>query len=391
MQDDLRQPLKRLTPRERVAGLMPSRFQAVAGLLVVGFSLFAVWLYRHDVPLAGEPVVSVKMGPLEKITTASTPQKRPDEDVDKGPDKSDVPPEPPDLPEIGDRGGRNKVAIIQRPGRLTATALRRAPVKSVSEHGRYGLLPKIARNGTRPFDVYSTKKNRALLRSGKPRIAIVLGGMGINAKLTRQAIRELPGYVTLAFAPYGRGLQSTINAARARGHEVVLHIPMEPYGYPGINPGPKTLLASSEPRKNIENLEWLLSRFSGYSGVTNYMGAKFVSDGGALLPVFSQLKKRGLVYFDDSTTSGTLTKSIASAVQLPSLQADAVIDQDQNFSAIQRALSDLEAVARRKGLAVGTGTGLVTTIDAVEAWSRDLGDRGFMLVPLSVGYLGTKS
>ncbi|HFC05449.1 MAG TPA: divergent polysaccharide deacetylase family protein [Rhizobiales bacterium] len=261
----------------------------------------------------------------------------------------------------------------------------------MSERGPYGLLPKIARNGRRPFDVYASKIPRQVLSSGRPKIVLVIGGMGINFKLSEQAIKELPGNVTFAFAPYGRNLQGLINKARRRGHEVILHLPMEPFGYPGINPGPKTLLAEADPLVNLKNLKWLMSRFSGYTGVTNYMGAKFTNAGGALLPVFSQLKARGLVYFDDNSNGRSLISSIARATNLPSRRADITINSDQTYSEIQQTLVNLENVARNKGLAIGVGTGLAGTIDAVESWSRELEDRGFLLVPLSLAYKGVKS
>lgn len=393
MQENLRKPLKRRTLKDRLKKLKPSGLQVASVLAGVMMLAAGTWLYLHKVPLAGEPVVAMKIGPLEKISTASTPKNKSDElPPAQGVDDNDIPPEPDPADIAADRAAaRQRVAIIQRPGQLTAKPLRRAPVRAVSEKGPYGLLPKIARNGRKPFDVYSSKLGRQILRSGKPKIALVIGGMGINAKLTRQAIRELPGHVTFAFAPYGRNLQAMINSARQRGHEVVLHLPMEPFGYPGINPGPKTLLASVEPQENLKNLKWLLSRFSGYSGVTNYMGGKFTADGGAMLPVFSQLKSRGLVYFDDGTNGKNLTDSIAQAANLPNRRADIFINGDQSFTEVQQSLVELENLARKKGLAIGTGTGLATTIDAVESWSRELNDRGFLLVPLSIAYKGRRS
>ncbi len=389
MQENLREPLKRRTLGDRLNRLKPTALQSAS--VVAGLAMLAggVWLYFHDVPFAGEPVVAMKIRPLEKISTASTPKKTDDQNVvDK-----DIPPEPDPADLAADRAaaGKQRFAVIQRAGRMIVRPLRRAPVSAVSERGPFGTLPKIAKNGRKPFDVYSSKLSKAVLRSAKPKIALVIGGMGINVELTNQAIRELPGQVTFAFAPYGRNLQGMINKARQRGHEVVLHLPMEPFGYPGINPGPRTLLASAEPLENLKNLKWLMSRFTGYSGVTNYMGGKFTSDGGALLPVFSQLKSRGLVFFDDSSNGETLIKSIARAANLPSRAADITINGDQAFSAIQQTLLDLENIARKKGLAIATGTGLANTIDAVETWSRDLEERGFLLVPLSLAYKGAKT
>ena len=393
MQDDLRQPLKRKTISDRIRALTPSKLQTASAFAIIAGASAIAWTYLQDVPFAGQPVITMKIHPLEKIVTASTPKKK--QPVQEQPERTnDIPPEPDSGSVPPGRAiiyGQQKVAIIERPGMTTARPLRRAPVKAVSERGPFGLLPKKSSKGLSPFDIYSTKNDRSLSRSSKPKIAIVLSGMGINAKLTNKAIKELPGQITFAFAPYGRGLQSTINRARSRGHEIILHLPMEPFGYPGVNPGPKTLVASADTSKNLKNLQWLMSRFSGYSGVTNYMGAKFTSDGGALLPVFSQIKKRGLVYFDDGSNTSSLTNSIAQAVNLSTRTTDVVIDTDQTVSGVQRALQQLEDTARRKGIAIGFGTGLSVTIDAVEAWSRSLSDRGMVLVPISVAYRSGRS
>ena len=135
-----------------------------------------------------------------------------------------------------------------------------------------------------------------------------------------------------------------------------------------------------------------MSRFTGYTGVTNYLGAKFTADGGALLPIFSHLKfpRPGFILMTVQMAA-TLTKSIARAANLPSRTANIIINGDQTFSAIQQSLSNLEILARKNGFAIGTGAGLAETIDAVETWSRELHDRGFLLVPLSLAYRGAKS
>ncbi len=388
MQDDLRNPLKRHTLADRLSKLKPSFLQSVSVFVGAAMVAGGIWLYRQDAPLAGQPVVAMKISPLEKIPTASAPTKaEPEGPAEEEKVVNEIPPEPEDLGPPPRQG----VAIIQRPGRTTARPLRRAPVKAVSERGPFGTLPKIARNGRRPFDVYSSKLSADILSSGRPKIVVVIGGMGINAKLSEQAIKELPGQITFAFAPYGRNLQGLINKARQRGHEVILHLPMEPFGYPGVNPGPKTLISDADPLENLKNLKWLMSRFTGYTGVTNYMGAKFTNDGGALLPIFSQLKARGLVYFDDNSNGRSLTSSISRAANLPNRRADITINGEQSYSQIQQTLVNLENIARNKGLAIGVGTGLEATIDAVESWSRELEDRGFLLVPLSLAYRGVKS
>ena len=171
----------------------------------------------------------------------------------------------------GSTGKRQEVPI---PGAQEA----RAPVEQrLLESSRHGAIPRIAPDGARPAEAYARPANAAGNKKGGPRIAIVLTGLGVSANLTRQAIEQLPGPVTFAFQPYGADVERSVSAARAKGHEVLLQAPMEPFDYPDNDPGPQTLLTSIAPDQNMDRLHWLMSRFQGYVGIVNYMGARFTS------------------------------------------------------------------------------------------------------------------
>ena len=138
--------------------------------------------------------------------------------------------------------------------------------------------------------------------NGKPRAALIIGGLGLNAVTTRAAIERLPADVTLSFIPYADGLQGWIDLARAHGHEVLLEIPMEPSGYPDtFDPGPYTLLSSSGPDDIATRMEWLLGRATGYFGVTNYLGDRFVTSDAGMTAFTAVLRQRGLAFLDDGS------------------------------------------------------------------------------------------
>ena len=109
--------------------------------------------------------------------------------------------------------------------------------------------PRVGAERHRPLDAYARPSET---NPGDIRIAIVVGGLGIDADGTKQAIGTLPGTVTLAFAPYGNDLAADTAAARVAGHELLLQIPLEPFNYPKTDPGPNTLTANAsadrEPR-----------------------------------------------------------------------------------------------------------------------------------------------
>ncbi|NMD09514.1 MAG: divergent polysaccharide deacetylase family protein, partial [Phyllobacteriaceae bacterium] len=344
----------------------------------------------QPLPFAGEPLLSLSVPAPEEIQTASTDAAPaagdeaatdvavPDIDA-QDPASEAVVDEP-----VGQQAVRSNDAIIVQPRRSLAPA----PIDAVTEVTTWGQLPRISKGGDKPSKVYARMASLNDIHSDTPKIAILLGGLGLNAKLTQRAIKELPGEVTLAFAPYGEKLQEQVNKARAQGHEVFLQMPLEPIGYPASNPGPKTLLGDATEAENIDAMRWQMSRFTGYAGVVNYMGGRFLSMPKPLKPVFTELKNRGLLFLEDGSLALSATEQAAKAANLQAKRAKVVIDADPSPQAISNALNMLEEEARTNGLAVGTGSGLEVTIDTLIEWAKEANERGIILVPVTASYKG---
>ena len=170
-----------------------------------------------------------------------------------------------ELPQTGEYGeidenGELRVAVVESQpapvaGRPPASPLPRAPLAGLFESGPNGPLPIVAANGRTPSQAYARPFTP---QQGRPKVAIIIGGLGFNANATTQAIDELPAEITLSFVPYAQNLQSWIDRARARGHEVMLELPMEPFDPDADDTGPQTLLASAPAQQNISRLEQLL-------------------------------------------------------------------------------------------------------------------------------------
>jgi polysaccharide deacetylase 2 family uncharacterized protein YibQ len=394
--DELRRPLKRLSLAQRLWRRRPQPLAAAALALVAGFALGGLWLARVPAPLAGEPVVTAAIPETAELITSSTssaeddampdgPVENPEYVIDQNAIEI-IGGEPPDdlAPEDEAAPEKNEATIIVAPHR----PLKAAPLKAVTETTDIGPLPRIGDDGRKPFDAYSQVTPLAVTHSDMPKITLVLGGMGLNATLTQKAIDLLPGDVTLGFAPYGENLQAQVNEARAAGHEILLQVPMEPVGYPGNSPGPGTLLSDATPEQNVASLKWLMSRFAGYSGITNYMGARLLGAEEALRPVMKEVTARGLVYLEDASVSMTLSPKVAQDLRLPLQRAGMVIDANPTAPAIAAALAKLEKEAARNGAAIATGSGLDVTIETVAEWAKTLQERGILLVPVSAAYKG---
>jgi polysaccharide deacetylase 2 family uncharacterized protein YibQ len=253
----------------------------------------------------------------------------------------------------------------------------------LTERSRHGPLPKIAQDGARPSEVFARPVKPIAGKPNAPQVAIVIGGLGIGGNGTNDAMKKLPGAVTFGFAPYGTDLERQVARARTDGHEVLLQIPMEPFDYPDNDPGPQTLLTSLDAGQNVDRLHWLMSRFQGYVGISNFMGARFTSSEQALAPVLKETAKRGLIYVDDGASARSLASQIAGANNLSFAKADVALDAVPTAADIDRALNRLETIARERGLAVGYANALPVSIERVAKWAKAAEGRGVLLVPIS--------
>jgi polysaccharide deacetylase 2 family uncharacterized protein YibQ len=386
--DDLGAPLRRQGIHGVLRKLVASPLRLAIAFSVSALVVVFVWLNLNPDPLGGEPVVVVRLDDAGQSAGATA---RP---TDLGM-RTGLRTEDPSS-DVVERGAEPEMAGASEetapaggdiePARKS---LGKAPQAGLSEAGRFGPLPRIAVDGRRPSQVYARTPPPPPGEGGHPlRIAVVIGGMGLSASGTNTAIRRLPPEVTLAFAPYPKDLQSWVDKARRFGHEVMLQIPMEPFDYPSNDPGPYTLLTTETPKENLQRLDWLMSRFAGYFGVTNYMGAKFTANADALRPAFKQLSARGLVYIDDGTSARSQTPDIAAELGLGTSAADLMIDAEQTPEAIDAMLEKLETIARERGFALGVGSGLPVTIDRIVEWSQTLDDKDISLVPASASVPG---
>ncbi|MEW6454003.1 MAG: divergent polysaccharide deacetylase family protein [Pseudomonadota bacterium] len=396
---------------------------AIAGVLGLCVAVFAGWALVVDDPYGGEPMVvvaatqtlnkaeparsgaaqpetkaEIPKAPNGKVITMPTPDgAEPGPRVYDGPEprQSPVPggaslaPGTPTVTIIdGSTGKRQEVPI----GGASAPQDPRARVESkLLESSRHGKIPRVGPDGSRPAEVYAKPVKLASNRTDAPRIVIVVGGLGVSTAATDDAIAKLPAPVTFAFAPYGPEVDRAATRARADGHEVLLQLPMEPFEYPDNDPGPQTMLMSLSADQNIDRLYWLMSRFQGYVGVVNFMGARFTSSEPALSPVLREVGKRGLIYVDDGTSPRSLASQITNANNLPFAKADIVLDSVPTPANIDRSLTRLEALARERGIAVGMAAASPASIDRIAQWAKALEGRGISLVPVTAITIKPKS
>lgn len=263
---------------------------------------------------------------------------------------------------------------------LPSGAAPHAPDPALIEHGRQGPLPTIGPDGRQPWQTYARPFDET---DKRPRIAIVITDLGLSEAATETAIQQLPGSVTLSFSPYAKGLDQWANLARAAGHELLLDLPMEPLNYPEQDPGPYTLLTSLDPQQNLFKMQWLLSRATGYVGVTNHMGSRFTTSGPDLKPVLEQIKARGLLFLDSHSSEQSIAAKLAKDTGMAWAINNRFIDATASRDAIDNELADVQKIAKKAGYAVAMGSAYPVTIERVAAWIPKAEAAGFAIAPVS--------
>ncbi len=241
-----------------------------------------------------------------------------------------------------------------------------------------GELPRVGPGGLSPMRVYAAPFDRSSTRA---RVAVLLGGIGMSESDSEEAVRTLPGAISLAVSPYAFRPERLLAEARAAGHELLLALPLEPADYPLDDPGNRALLTGNLAALNHQRLEWALTRFTGYVGATGALngmrGERFAAVPELMDPVLQRLARRGLLYIDPRPGAAHPPFVVGRSV-------DVVIDEPAVRTEIEAKLARLEQVARDHGSALGlVGLPRPVALGRLAAWAATLPARGLVLAPVS--------
>jgi len=406
MADDLSTPLGQRRTGRRGKIRIPV-VQIIAGALALFLGVFVLWAAVGDDPFGGEPmaVAPVHLQPATAAKTPSAADSHAAAIAPAGPGRYDGPaPANPAAVQAKDRGapgtttvniingttGARQEVTIPAPGSAAPPAAAAAGIdQKFVETTPQGPIPKIAADGVRPADAFAQPVQAIPGKPDAPRVALIVSGLGVSAKVTAEALAKLPAAVTLAFIPYGSD-SAWVGRARGAGHEVLLQVPMEPFDYPDNDPGPETLLTSLAAQQNVDRLHWVMSRFEGYVGLVNMMGARFTASEQAFAPVLRETAKRGLIFVDDGSNPRSVAARIAGADNLPFVRAEVIVDSVPTATEIDRALGRLETIARERHLAVGIASALPVSIVQIAKWAKSAQSRGVLIVPITAAALKDK-
>ncbi len=400
--DPLHTPLKPRGWRERLRLRASPALVAFAIVLVAAASLIA-WAWMQPAPPPRPALAERELPPRPAAPSPAGLAEQPPAAMPAQPQmpaQPDMPEKPPAAaPQQRHKGGSRILDVSQLPDENGAAPPPRgntvtvdiagqikplppAPARDLVENSRYGPLPKIGRKGRRPWRVYARPVPAEVLASPRPKVAVIVADLGLKAALTSQAMRTLPPQVSLAFAPRGNKVRALGRKARRLGHEFFLQVPMEPWGYPAVNPGPDTLLASASAKANRQRLLRLLGRAVGYAGIVTFAGQKLLQQGEALAPILHELKARGLLAVDDGTSARSMLPDLALVVKLPALRADVRIPPGLKQEEAKALLEQALRVARERGKVLAVISATPTNIEILRQWLNDLSlDGSVTLLP----------
>ncbi|HYM01879.1 MAG TPA: divergent polysaccharide deacetylase family protein [Stellaceae bacterium] len=345
-----------MLPRWRAPALGPVRAWArmSAGAIALGVLMGGVWLALQQ-PTNPPPVLAARLEPSRTAEPVIViPPWPADEDVEENGElrASDIPP----------------AAVVPPPPPSTRVAM--APPSPSA------FAPR--RNGEPPWLRYAVAPPASL---GRPRVAIVIDDLGIDKRRTERAI-ALKGPLTLSFMSYASDLPRLTEDAHRAGHELMVHVPMEPINR-AEEMGPNGLEVSLSQDEVLRRLRWDLARFEGYVGINNHMGSLFTSDASSMTPVIQELKARGLLFLDSRTVSNSVGAETARKWGVPTASRDVFLDDHVNGPAIAERLAAVEAIAKRHGTAIAIGHPHDATLDQLREWLSSLAEKGLVLVPVS--------
>jgi len=226
------------------------------------------------------------------------------------------------------------------------------------------------------------KEEKADTKANAPaRIAIVIDDVGVNVRQSRAAI-ALPKEVTLAFLPYADKVREMSKVAKAQGHELIIHAPMEAMNQ-DMDLGPVALRTSMDYASFDKAFEIMTESFDGYVGVNNHMGSRLTQAPEQMGYLMDQLKSRNLFFLDSRTIHTSIALDMARAYGIPAISRDVFLDHEATDAYVQKALRNVERIAREQGEVVAIGHPKSITMDALNKWIPTLKEKNMVLVPLS--------
>nr|WP_275406884.1 divergent polysaccharide deacetylase family protein [Desulfovibrio sp. JC010] len=212
-------------------------------------------------------------------------------------------------------------------------------------------------------------------------MAIVIDDMGEDLGLAR-GLAALDAKITFSIWPNSSHVKKTIAIAKKSGNEIMVHLPMEPKGYPKVNPGKDALLMKMDADSISRITLAAIAKVPGATGLNNHMGSRFTEFYTGMGVVMTQLHKKHLFFLDSRTTPKSAGRKAASKAGVTFYERNIFLDNVKDVRAIKYQLSKTAKIARKRGQAIAIGHPNHETLKAIRQWVAE--NRGkIRIVPVS--------
>jgi len=215
-----------------------------------------------------------------------------------------------------------------------------------------------------------------------PRLAVIIDDIGYSRSLAKR-FWDLQVPLTFAVLPRLEKSRDLAEEIHARGHEIMLHQPMEPHER-DRDPGPGAVYVGFEEERIREVLEENLAVVPFASGVNNHMGSRFTERRREMEAVLDVVGRRSLYFVDSLTSAQSVAFQEAQNRRMPTACRNLFLDGWRNEDFILRQLFLLERHAYRCGWAVGIGHPYPETVQALARYLRAPHQPGRFFVHMSV-------
>lgn len=215
---------------------------------------------------------------------------------------------------------------------------------------------------------------------GNGKVVIIIDDMGVS--LRSKLVEVMDGPLTLAYLPYAKDLKNRTKRAKANGHELMVHIPMQAMSN-SADGGPRVLSVDLTPQEFKDTLDWGLSQFDGYVGINNHMGSRLTSDKASMVRLMKHIQDKNIFFIDSKTIASSVAAETAEEYGIPYAERDVFLDHEMSIEFVRASLKKLEEKAKRQGYAIAIGHPHAVTIEGLKEWLPTLAEKGLTLVPAS--------
>ena len=215
------------------------------------------------------------------------------------------------------------------------------------------------------------------------RIALIIDDCGYQSRGLLQGFCDLPVPITVSIFPGERETRWMAERAIHSGHEVIVHLPMEPIDYPKRDPGQGAIFSHYDYDRIRSVTREAIAAVPGARGVNNHMGSRVTVDRRVIGYVLDEIKSQDLFFIDSVTSPHSVAYNVSLEMGIPSGRNAKFVDLTDDPVRIQEDMRSLSMNARQHGTAIGIAHAKATTLDAINDAIVALKSEGFEFVTVS--------